>query len=1030
MSCSNSENHHRYVHALNELDDVNIKRIRPLIPPQILMEDLPLTESAAATIVKGRQAAEAIVQGKDDRLLVIVGPCSIHNTTAALEYADNLSAYAETAGDDLCIIMRVYFEKPRTTVGWKGLINDPDLNGNYAINKGLRKARTLLLDISEKGLPAGCELLDTISPQYIGDLISWGAIGARTTESQVHRELSSGMSVPIGFKNGTDGNVKIAVDAIKSAESSHCFLSVTKQGLSAIVETQGNKHCHIILRGGGDGPNYEEKYVSSYVAQLQKSGVNPRLMIDCSHGNSSKDFRKQPIVSDNIAHQLSATETGKYIAGVMIESNLVEGNQSIPKDSDLSKLVYGKSVTDACVNWEDTVKMLDNLREGVRNRRRRAACESAADFEAKFRVLLTKLDAVENEETWQQIDDALKGLVSLVKAGATKFETFVPTMKPAVKFINSAILSERTRLSGTALMLVEEISKMMETRFTPLSDLIFPTAMKTCGRANKVFVTRGIKCLTTVITYSHLPEQTPRVCDAAMTDVNKTVRSSAAKLLMSIVSCCTVPELTQHLALVEKAIAAGVVDANPDARTTARQSYEIYIKRFSDRVEAFHAGLSSIAKKYLKIEDTSSGRPQSRFAAFRQQQQRQPLRDRPTAQRPNVKPSGAASGSNSSIGAPQQPGSSATAPTAINRPKPVRPMARHGPVAVRRDGTSAPVPLTIAEPSPTLSATAATTAVGIPVLLANGADSAKDAGQEPILTPVAAATAAASAPPTMTSRSSSVEQLIMSPRSSKPTLTRLLADDAPAATDKAPVDSAHASVSPSSTVPASRGASPLDTAPPAAVNDKTASAEEETVAASSKPATPPENAAPAIAAGEKAYESADDHALSQENKKEVPRKSSRTQRTPGLTFSSLSGSTPGARNSRVQPMARPQSRNLVSTRMEEALRAQRPVQSASASASDAEDAKDQEDKQTRRMTLRSAARPPAGAPGYLRATASSAKRGSETVAASASAASRLSKRRKNGSDSHVLQQDAGAADSAAKPAKGATTTRRRSAIKR
>ncbi|KAJ1868852.1 hypothetical protein LPJ57_005678 [Coemansia sp. RSA 486] len=470
-----------------------------------------------------------------------------------------------------------------------------------------------------------------------------------------------------------------------------------------------------------------------------------------------------------------------------------------------------------------------------------------------------------------------------------------------------------------------------------------------------------------------------------MTDVNKTVRSSAAKLLMSIVSCCTVPELTQHLALVEKAIAAGVVDANPDARTTARQSYEIYIKRFSDRVEAFHAGLSSIAKKYLKIEDASSGRSQSRFAAFRQQQQRQPLRDRPTAQRPNVKPSGAASGSNSnsSIGAPQQPGSSATAPTAINRPKPVRPMARHGPAAVRRDGTSAPVPLTIAEPSPTLSATAATTAVGIPVLLANGADSAKDAGQEPILTPVAAATAAASAPPTMTSRSSSVEQLIMSPRSSKPTLTRLLADDAPAATDKAPVDSAHASASPSSTVPASRGASPLDTAPPAAAvdaaataNDKTASAEEETVAASSKPATPPENTAPAIAAGEKAYESADDHALSQENKKEVPRKSSRTQRTPGLTFSSLSGSTPGARNSRVQPMARPQSRNLVSTRMEEALRAQRPVQSASASASDAEDAKDQEDKQTRRMTLRSAARPPAGAPGYLRATASSAKRGS------------------------------------------------------
>ncbi|KAJ2080498.1 hypothetical protein GGI16_007605, partial [Coemansia sp. S142-1] len=409
MSSTTNNNSHRYVHALNELDDVNISRIRPLIPPQILMEDLPLTESAAATIVKGRKAAEAIIQGTDDRLLVVVGPCSIHNPAAALEYADSLRVYADAAAEDLCIVMRVYFEKPRTTVGWKGLINDPDLNNNYAINKGLRKARTLLLDISEKGLPAGCELLDTISPQYIGDLISWGAIGARTTESQVHRELSSGMSVPIGFKNGTDGNVKIAIDAIKSAESPHCFLSVTKQGLSAIVETQGNKHCHIILRGGVDGPNFEESYVENYTQQLLKAGVNPRLMIDCSHGNSSKDFRKQPIVSDSVAHQLSATETGKYISGVMIESNLVEGNQNIPSDGDLSKLVYGMSVTDACVNWDDTVKMLDNLREGVRNRRRRAAALSnASDFEAKFRTLLTKLDVVEGEETWGQIDTALK----------------------------------------------------------------------------------------------------------------------------------------------------------------------------------------------------------------------------------------------------------------------------------------------------------------------------------------------------------------------------------------------------------------------------------------------------------------------------------------------------------------------------------------------------------------------------------------------------------------------------------------------
>ncbi|KAJ2354848.1 hypothetical protein IWW50_002573 [Coemansia erecta] len=374
MSTDNTKSH-RYVHALNELDDVNISRIRPLIPPQILMEDLPLTESAAATILKGRQEAEAIIRGDDDRLLVIVGPCSIHNPAAALEYADNLREFAETVAEDLCIIMRVYFEKPRTTVGWKGLINDPDLNNNYAINKGLRKARTLLLDITEKGLPAGCELLDTISPQYIGDLISWGAIGARTTESQVHRELASGMSVPIGFKNGTDGNAKIAVDAIKSSESPHCFLSVTKQGLSAIVETQGNKYCHVILRGGSDGPNYEESYIVKYTEQLTKAGVNPRLMVDCSHGNSSKDYRKQPIVAESIAHQLSATETGKYITGVMIESNLVEGNQSIPKDGDLSKLVYGQSITDACVNWDDTVAILEGLSEAVRNRRRRTAAQ-------------------------------------------------------------------------------------------------------------------------------------------------------------------------------------------------------------------------------------------------------------------------------------------------------------------------------------------------------------------------------------------------------------------------------------------------------------------------------------------------------------------------------------------------------------------------------------------------------------------------------------------------------------------------------
>ncbi|KAJ2883461.1 hypothetical protein FB639_002169 [Coemansia asiatica] len=661
-------------------------------------------------------------------------------------------------------------------------------------------------------------------------------------------------------------------------------------------------------------------------------------------------------------------------------------------------------------------------------------------------------------------------------AGAPKFETFVPTMKQAVKFINSAILSERTRLSGTALMLVEEIAKMMETRFTPLSDLIFPSAMKTCGRANKVFVTRGIKCLTTVITYSHLPEQTPRICDAVMTDVNKTVRSSAAKLLMSIVSCCTAPEIRQHLPLVEKAIAAGVVDANPDARTTARQSYEIYIKRFSDRVETFHDGLSSIAKKYLKIEDKGTDRPQSRFAAFRQQQQqRQPLRDRLAAQRPtNAKPADTASSSSNGSGSAsqQQSASAAAGPVGINRPKPVRPIARHGPTAVRRDGTSAPLPLNIAADSGS-SVNAAV--VSIPPAPANAAasDSAKEAGQDPALTPVTAATAAAAAPPTIVSRSSSVEQLIMSPRSSKPTLTRLLANDvqssvAAAPADKQPADSAHASVSPSSTVPASRVASPTDTSASAAAvteevsaaaSDKAATAtiiaEEGTGTSSSKPVIPQETifsaassssslatstvAAAAGAATDKAYESADDQASSsQETKKAAHRKGSRAQRTPGLTFSSLSGSTPGARNSRVQQIARPQSRNLVSARMEEALRAQRPARStaapttASTGASDAEDANDHEEgEQPRRMTLRSAVRPPTGGPGYLRATASSAKRGSETVAAAASTASRLSKRRKGGSDPQVLQPDAPASDPTTKTTtKGATTTRRRSTIKR
>ncbi|KAJ1669652.1 hypothetical protein GGF38_002092, partial [Coemansia sp. RSA 25] len=694
--------------------------------------------------------------------------------------------------------------------------------------------------------------------------------------------------------NGTDGNVKIAIDAIKSAESPHCFLSVTKQGLSAIVETQGNKHCHIILRGGVDGPNFEEKYVENYAQQLLKAGVNPRLMVDCSHGNSSKDFRKQPIVSDSIAHQLSATETGKYISGVMIESNLVEGSQSIPSDGDLSKLVYGMSVTDACVNWDDTVKMLDNLREGVRNRRRRAAALSnASDFEAKFRTLLTKLDVVEGEETWGQIDTALKGLISLVQAGATKFETFVPTMKQAIKHINSAIISERTRLSGTALTLMEEMAKQMETRFTPICDMVFPSAMKTCGRANKVFVTRGVNSLTTVITYSHIPEQTPRICDAASTDPNKTVRASAAKLLMSIVSCCTVPELTPHLAIVEGAIASGVVDANPDARTTARQSYEIYIKRFGNRVEQFHAGLSATARKYLKIGATTGNAATGQTGAAAAQ--RLPLRDRISAQRANGKPAAATAGGPADA---QQAGALlAVAPAATGRPKPVRPMARNAPLVASKDSA------------------------GAAALSLSGEAKALESA------PVATATAVGSG----------IESLLMSPRgTSKPALVRLFAEE-PASTDKTPHDSARPSASPTATAHESRAPSPdakaeSEGVPPA--SEPSATAPPLATADSVEPA-PVAEAPPVVdAAGTKKQP----RRAAAAPPAVAKRPASRAQRGPGLKFSSLGsgggsgggagGSGPRAANKRGGVSAasrgphaiRPQSRNIVSSRMEEALR--------------------------------------------------------------------------------------------------------------
>ncbi|RKO85103.1 3-deoxy-7-phosphoheptulonate synthase [Blyttiomyces helicus] len=360
--------------TLNELDDRRIANIRPLIPPQLLVEDFPLSLAAAETCAHARAAAEDVLAGTDDRLLVIVGPCSIHDVSAALEYGKRLKAYIESSKADLVIIMRVYFEKPRTTVGWKGLINDPEMTGTFLVNKGLKLARGLLLDLNSMGVPAGVEFLDTLTPQYIGDLVAWGAIGARTTESQVHRELASGLSVPVGFKNGTDGNVGIAIDAIRSASQPHNFLSVTKQGLSAIVSTTGNKSCHVILRGGATGPNYDAAHVRTVRDQLQKAGLSTAMMIDCSHGNSSKDHNRQKLVVEDIVAQLRGPasdldSTANNIAGVMIESHINAGRQNVPAEGPAG-LKYGVSITDACMSWQDTIVVLDLLRAGVQARRR------------------------------------------------------------------------------------------------------------------------------------------------------------------------------------------------------------------------------------------------------------------------------------------------------------------------------------------------------------------------------------------------------------------------------------------------------------------------------------------------------------------------------------------------------------------------------------------------------------------------------------------------------------------------------------
>ena len=346
-------------------DDLRIAELRPLTSPAILMEELPISEAVSNLITKTRRAAGNVVKGEDDRLLVIVGPCSIHDPDAALEYAGRLLKLVDRLQDDLVIIMRVYFEKPRTKVGWKGLINDPYLDNSFKINAGLRIARKLLVDLGDMGMPAGSEFLDTITPQFIADLVSWGAIGARTTESQVHRELASGLSMPVGFKNGTDGNIQIAIDAIGAAQSPHHFLSVTKQGISAIVATTGNDSCHLILRGASNGPNFSEAAIKAATKKLRTADVSGRVMVDFSHGNSNKDHTRQVVVAEDVCRQLA--NGSNRICGVMVESNLKAGKQAL---KDKASLEYGLSVTDACISWEMTEPVLESLAEAVRQRRK------------------------------------------------------------------------------------------------------------------------------------------------------------------------------------------------------------------------------------------------------------------------------------------------------------------------------------------------------------------------------------------------------------------------------------------------------------------------------------------------------------------------------------------------------------------------------------------------------------------------------------------------------------------------------------
>lgn len=352
-------------------DDLRIRKLEPLTPPAEVIAELPCDEAVSETVTRSRQALHEILHGRDDRLAVVIGPCSIHDPIAAMEYAQRLRPLRDALAGELEIVMRVYFEKPRTTVGWKGLINDPGLDGSFRINEGLRLARGLLRNINRLGLPAGCEYLDTTSPQYIADLVAWGAIGARTTESQIHRELASGLSCPVGFKNGTDGNVKIAADAVNAASHPHHFLAVTKEGRSAIAATTGNPDCHVILRGG-KAPNYDADSVEAASQVLAKAGLAPRLMIDASHANSLKNPENQPAVIEDIAAQIDAGET--RIIGAMIESHLVAGRQDLVPGQPLA---YGQSITDGCIGWDSSVAVLERLAAAVRRRRERNVSQAA-----------------------------------------------------------------------------------------------------------------------------------------------------------------------------------------------------------------------------------------------------------------------------------------------------------------------------------------------------------------------------------------------------------------------------------------------------------------------------------------------------------------------------------------------------------------------------------------------------------------------------------------------------------------------------